>query len=179
VSPFEALYGRRYRTPFNWSESGEWPFFGPNLVNVAQAKVRQIQGHLRVAQSRQKRYVDRCRAELYFNVGDYVYLKWSENWHLTTLALLRSSQDMVLWHTSWNFHHLSLMCTTCSMFINWSDSFWVPSEAIAMDTLDLQPDLSYVEYPLRILDEAECKLRNCSIKFVKVQWNNHSDDEAT
>ena len=55
----------------------------------------------------------------------------------------------------------------------------VPTEAIAMDTLDLQPDLSYVEYPLHILDEAERKLWNRSIKFVKVQWNNHSEDEAT
>ena len=48
-----------------------------------------------------------------------------------------------------------------------------------MDNVDIQPDLTYVEYPLRIIDEAERKMRNRVIKFVKVQWNNHSEAEAT
>ena len=55
----------------------------------------------------------------------------------------------------------------------------VPTKAIPMDQVTLQPDLSYVEYPLRILDEKERKMRNRSIKFIKVQWTNHSEDEAT
>jgi hypothetical protein len=32
MAPFEALYGRRCRTPLNWSEPGEWWFFRPDLV---------------------------------------------------------------------------------------------------------------------------------------------------
>ena len=36
----------------------------------------------------------------------------------------------------------------------------VPTEATAYENLDLQPDLSYQEQPLRILDERERKTRN-------------------
>ena len=40
-------------------------------------------------------------------------------------------------------------------------------------------DLTYREKPVRILDEAERKTHNQSIKFLKIQWSNHSEDEAT
>lgn len=75
MSPFEALYGRRCRTPLNWSESGERPFFGPDIVMEAEEQVRLIRDRLRTAQSRQKSYADRRRRELSFKVGDHVYLK--------------------------------------------------------------------------------------------------------
>ena len=39
MSPFEALYGRACRTPFNWSETGERVNFGPDLVAQAEEKV--------------------------------------------------------------------------------------------------------------------------------------------
>jgi len=45
--------------------------------------------------------------------------------------------------------------------------------------LELQEDLSYQEYPIRIVDQAECRTYQKSIKFLKVQWSNHSEDEAT
>ena len=47
------------------------------------------------------------------------------------------------------------------------------------EEVDLQPDLSYTEHPIRILEEAELKLRNRAIKMIKVQWSNHTEDEAT
>jgi hypothetical protein len=74
---FEALYGRRCRTPLNWSGSGERCFFGPDLVNEAEEKVQLIQHNLKIAQSRQKSYADQRRRPLVFKVGDYVYLKVS------------------------------------------------------------------------------------------------------
>jgi hypothetical protein len=77
MSPFEALYGRRCRTPINWSESGERPFFGPDLVKDAEDQVKIIRENLRIAQSRQKLYADPRRRELHFKVSDYVYLKVS------------------------------------------------------------------------------------------------------
>jgi hypothetical protein len=36
MAPFEALYGRRCRTPLNWSQTGERKFFGPALVKDAE-----------------------------------------------------------------------------------------------------------------------------------------------
>ena len=47
------------------------------------------------------------------------------------------------------------------------------------EVLELQQDLSYKEHPVRILDQAECRTRHEAIKFLKVQWSNHSEDEAT
>jgi hypothetical protein len=52
MSPFEALYGRRCRTPLNWSETGERKIFRPDLVVEAEDKVRVIQANLKTAQSR-------------------------------------------------------------------------------------------------------------------------------
>ena len=45
--------------------------------------------------------------------------------------------------------------------------------------LDLQDDLSYQEYPIRILDSVECVTHRKKIKFLKVQWSYHSEKEAT
>ena len=76
MAPFEALYGRKCRTPLNWIEPGERRYFGIDFVNEAEEQVRVIQQHMKAAQSRQKSYADR-RRPLTFEVGDYVYLKVS------------------------------------------------------------------------------------------------------
>ena len=48
-----------------------------------------------------------------------------------------------------------------------------------IEELPLQPDLSYIEHPVKILDEKERVTRNKVVKFYKVQRQNHSEDEAT
>ena len=52
MAPFEALYGRRCRTPLNWSEAGERNFFGPDIVFEAEEQVRVIQENLKMMKSR-------------------------------------------------------------------------------------------------------------------------------
>ena len=52
MAPFEALYGRRCRTPLSWSQTGERRIFGPDLVVKAEEQVKVIQENLREAQSR-------------------------------------------------------------------------------------------------------------------------------
>jgi hypothetical protein len=42
MAPFEALYGRRCRTPLNWIEPGERTIFGPDLITKAEEIVRRI-----------------------------------------------------------------------------------------------------------------------------------------
>ena len=54
-----------------------------------------------------------------------------------------------------------------------------PIRAVDHEVLELQEDLSYQEHPVRILDQAERRTRQKAIKFLKVQWSNHSEDEAT
>ena len=77
MAPFEALYGRRCRSPVGWFEVGEVALLGPDLVMDALEKVRMIRERLKTAQSRQKSYADVRRRDLEFKVGDWVYLKVS------------------------------------------------------------------------------------------------------
>ena len=77
MSPFEALYGRKCRTPLFWNQTGERQVFGPNSLRIAEEKVQFIRQTLKTAQSRQKSYADVRRRELVFQAGDYVYLKVS------------------------------------------------------------------------------------------------------
>jgi hypothetical protein len=52
MAPFEALYGRRCRTPLNWSEPGERSFFRPDMVKETEEKVQRIIHNLKKAQAR-------------------------------------------------------------------------------------------------------------------------------
>jgi hypothetical protein len=54
MAPFDALYGRRCRTPLNWSEAGERTLFGPDLVKGAEERVQVIRENLKMAHMRQK-----------------------------------------------------------------------------------------------------------------------------
>jgi transposase InsO family protein len=58
MAPFEALYGRKCRTPLNWSETGESQVFGPDIIREAEEQVQLIRNRLKATQSRQKSYAD-------------------------------------------------------------------------------------------------------------------------
>jgi hypothetical protein len=60
-----SLYGRRCRTPLNWSEPGERCFFRPDMVKEAEDKVQKIIHNMKKAQTRQKSYADKRRMPLY------------------------------------------------------------------------------------------------------------------
>jgi hypothetical protein len=55
----------------------------------------------------------------------------------------------------------------------------LPTEIIAEPELEIEPDLSYQGYPSKVLDCKERSTRAKSIKMYKVQWSNHSEEEAT
>jgi hypothetical protein len=55
----------------------------------------------------------------------------------------------------------------------------VPEEQISMVDMDAKEDLSYQEYPIKILETSERVTQNKKIKMCKVQWNHHIEEEAT
>jgi hypothetical protein len=55
----------------------------------------------------------------------------------------------------------------------------VPEEQIPMEELDAKEDLSYQEYPVKILETSDRVTRNKRIKMCKVQWSHHTEEEAT
>ncbi|GJZ16606.1 putative reverse transcriptase domain-containing protein [Tanacetum coccineum] len=74
---FEALYGRKCRSPIMWAEIGEGQLIGPELVQETIEKILQIKDRLKAARDRRKSYADKKRKPLEFSVGDYVLLKVS------------------------------------------------------------------------------------------------------
>ena len=77
MAPFEALYGRKCRTPLNWVEPREMRYYDIDFIKEAEEQVCIIQQHIEAAQSRQKNYADKRRRPIKFEVGDYIYLKVS------------------------------------------------------------------------------------------------------
>ncbi|XP_049381297.1 uncharacterized protein LOC125845823 [Solanum stenotomum] len=77
MAPYEALYGRKYRSPIGLFEIGETTLIGPDLVHQAMEKFKVIQQRLETAQSRHNSYADVRRRGLEFSIGDWVFLKVS------------------------------------------------------------------------------------------------------
>ncbi|GJV24479.1 putative reverse transcriptase domain-containing protein [Tanacetum coccineum] len=74
---FEALYGRKCRTPIAWAEVGESKLFGLDIVQETTDKIVQIKERLKSARDCPKSYADNRRKPLEFSVGDKVLLKVS------------------------------------------------------------------------------------------------------
>jgi hypothetical protein len=55
----------------------------------------------------------------------------------------------------------------------------VPEEQLPMEDLDAKEDLSYQEYPIKILETSEKVTRNKKIRMCEVQWSHHTEEEAT
>ncbi|XP_012836311.1 PREDICTED: uncharacterized protein LOC105956943 [Erythranthe guttata] len=54
-----------------------------------------------------------------------------------------------------------------------------PDHVLEFEPIDLSPNLSFIEEPVKILDRKVKKLRNKEIRLIKILWKNHSPDEAT
>jgi hypothetical protein len=52
MAPFEALYGRKCRTPLFWNQIGESQLLGPEIIKEVERQVEIIQENLKTAQSR-------------------------------------------------------------------------------------------------------------------------------
>ena len=75
MAPYEALYGKRCRTPLCWYQDGEAVLVGPELLEQTTEKVRMVRNRMQASQSRQKAYTDRRRRPLEFAAGDHVFLR--------------------------------------------------------------------------------------------------------
>lgn len=190
MTPFEALYGRRCRTPLNWSEPGEKYFFGPNLVKEAEEKVQVIQLNLQVAQSRQKSYADRRRRSLIFHIGDHVYLKVSLMKGATRFGVKGKLAPRYVGPfqvfercgpVAYKVQLLENLSAVHNVFhvSQLKKCLRVPERVIEVSDVNLEPDLTYSEYPIRVLDQKDRVTRRKIIKSYKIQRNQHSEHEAT
>ena len=189
-APFEVLYGRRCRTPLNWSETGERQFFGPDMIQEAEEQVRIIRENLKTAQSRQKSQYDRHHKDMTYEIGDQAYLrvtplKGTHRFGIKgKLAPRYIGPFRILAKRGEVAYQLELpphLSRVHDVFhvSQLRHCFSDPIRGVDHETLDLQDNLTYREYPVRILDQAERVTRRQNIKFLKVQWSHHSEREAT
>nr|GFD37040.1 putative reverse transcriptase domain-containing protein [Tanacetum cinerariifolium] len=77
AAPFEALYGRKCRSPVCWAEVGESQLTGPELIQETTENMVLIKQRMQATQDRQKNYADRKRKPMEFEIRDRVMLKVS------------------------------------------------------------------------------------------------------
>ncbi|GKF30182.1 putative reverse transcriptase domain-containing protein [Tanacetum coccineum] len=75
AAPFEALYGRKCRSPVCWVEVGEVQLTGLEIVLEMTEKIVHIKQRIQAARDRQKSYADLKRKPMEFQVGDSVMHK--------------------------------------------------------------------------------------------------------
>jgi hypothetical protein len=55
----------------------------------------------------------------------------------------------------------------------------VPTEIVAQEQIQLEPNLSYTALPAKIIDYKERSTRCHTVKMYKILWENHTEEEAT
>ncbi|KAJ9544880.1 LOW QUALITY PROTEIN: hypothetical protein OSB04_024587 [Centaurea solstitialis] len=188
-APYEALYGRKCRSPLNWLEVGESRLFRPNIVQETTDKIN-VTPRFPNSQDRQKNYADNRRKPLEFQVGDRVLLKVSP-WK----GLIRFGKKGKL---SPRFvgpfkiieiigpvaYRLDLPSELSSIH----DTFHVSNlkkclseETVILPLGEIQIDeqLRAAEEPIEILGREIKQLRCSKIPIVKVRWNSRHGPEFT
>jgi hypothetical protein len=166
MAPFEMLYGHICLSPLFWNETIERKVFGPNILQESEKQVCMVRENLHVEQLRQKSYADHRSRELSFEVGDFVYLKVSPMKGLHHFKVrgkltpryigpfkIQEKRDEVDYHLEMppqlsdahDVFHVSQL----------KKCLRVLEEQIPMEELDAKEDLSYQEYPVKILETTE------------------------
>nr|AAX96704.1 retrotransposon protein, putative, Ty3-gypsy sub-class [Oryza sativa Japonica Group]ABA92965.1 retrotransposon protein, putative, Ty3-gypsy subclass [Oryza sativa Japonica Group] len=170
--------------------AGERAVFGPDIIKEAEEKVHLIQDRLKVAQSRQKSYADTRRRNLEFKEGDYVYLKVSPMRGTKRfkvkgkLAPRYVGPFQITARRGEVAYQLQLPENIADVHPVFHVSqlkkcLRVPEEQAPLKEIHISNDLTYPEHPVRILDEAEKRTRSKVWRMYKIQWSNHTADEAT
>jgi hypothetical protein len=180
MAPFEALYGRKCRTPLYWSETGERQLFGADIIKKAEKLVQVIRENLRIAQTRQKSYADGKRRDMVFQEGDYVYLKVSPISGLHRfkvkgkLSPRFTGPFKILERVGEVAYRLELPIQLADVHdvfhISQLKKGFNPNDKdlLPMDELNIKEDLTIVEHHIRILDTMTRVTRNSVIKMCKV-----------
>ena len=190
MAPYEALYGRKCRTPLCWTELSEKKVIGPDLIQETEEKVKMIRERSKVGTDRQKSYANMKRKDIRYEIGEKMFLKVS-SWKKVmrfgkkgklsprfigpyeviekvgpVTYKLALPLDLEKIH---NVFHVSMLWRYRSN----------PSHVVSSETIELRPDLTYEEVPVEILAREVKEFQNKKILLVKVLWRNHKTKEAT
>ncbi|KAK3121583.1 hypothetical protein QOZ80_8BG0656720 [Eleusine coracana subsp. coracana] len=190
MAPFEFLYGRKCRTSLFWNKIGENQVFGPEILQEAERQVKTVRENLKVAQSRQKSYVDRQQRDLSFEVGDFIYLKVSPMRGVRRFKVKGklAPRYIIPFKILERRGEVAYQLELPSHLTDVHDVFHVsqlkkclsvPKEQLPIDEVDLREDLTYTEQPVKIIEVVERVTQTKVIRMCKVLWNHHTEEEAT
>ncbi|GJT05900.1 putative reverse transcriptase domain-containing protein [Tanacetum coccineum] len=189
-APFEALYGRKCRSPVLWAEIGESSLIGPELVQETTDKVVLIKEKLKAARDRQKSYADNRRKPLEFEVGDQVLLKvlpwkgvirFGKKGKLAPRYVgpfeilerigpvayrLRLPKELSEVHNTFHVSNLKKCLADANLHV-------------PLDEIKIDKTLHFVEEPVEIMDHEVKTLKRSKISIVKVRWNSKRGPEFT
>ncbi|GJT87772.1 putative reverse transcriptase domain-containing protein [Tanacetum coccineum] len=190
TAPFEALYGRKCRSPICWSEVGDSQLTGPELVRETTKKIVQIKNRLLTARSRQKSYADVRRKPMEFSVRDMVMLNVSpwkgvirfgkrgklSPWYIGPFKIIERIGPVAYklelpkkLHGIHSTFHVSNLkrCLADENLI------------IRLEEIQLDDKLHFIEEPVEIMDREVKQLKQSRIPIVKVRWNSRRGPEFT
>ncbi|KAG8474723.1 hypothetical protein CXB51_031299 [Gossypium anomalum] len=169
--------------------NNSYQVLGPELVADTKDKVRIIRDRLKEASDGQKSYADLKRKEIEYSVGDMVFLKispWKKILRFGKkgkLSLRFIRPYLVLKRVGPVAYQLELPPELDRIH----DAFHVsilrryrsdPTHVVPVVEIEVQPDLTFEEEPMQILDRDVKVLRRKSVPLVKVPWRNHGREEA-
>ena len=174
VAPYEALYGRKYRSPICWDEVGEQKLLGPEIIQRTYEKVNMIRDRLRAGQSRQKSYFDIKRKALELEIGDKVFLRvapikgvmrFGKNGKLSPRFV---EPFEVLERVGKVAYRIALPPALSGVHNVFHESMLRkcildPSHVLSYEPLQIRDDLSYEEVLVEILDRKKQVLHNRTI----------------
>ncbi|GJZ32622.1 putative reverse transcriptase domain-containing protein [Tanacetum coccineum] len=188
AAPFEALYGRKCRSPVCWTEVGEAQILGPELIQETTEKIIQIKQRMQAARDRQKSYADLKRKE--FQVGDKVMLKVSPwkgvvrfgKWgklnprYVGPFKVLEKVGEVA--YKLELPEELSRVHNTFHVS-NLKKCHADEPLAVLLDGLHIDDKLHFVKEPLEIVGREVKRLKQSWIPLVKVRWNSKRGPEFT
>ena len=195
MAPYEALYGRKCRSPIHWDEVGEARYLEkqlatPEVMQETKEVVEKIRANIKMAQSRQKSYADRRRKELTFEVGGHVFLKVAPMKGVMRFGKKGKLSPrfigpfQILDKVGDRAYRLALPPSLLgvhnvfhvSMLRKYLED---PSHVLSYESLELTPGMTYEEVPVRVLEREVKQLRKREIALVKILWRNQKFEEAT
>ncbi|GJX53270.1 putative reverse transcriptase domain-containing protein [Tanacetum coccineum] len=190
AAPFEALYGRKCRSPICWTEVGEAQILGPELIQETTEKIIQIKQRMQAARDRQKSYADLKRKPMEFQVGDKVMLKVSP-WKGVVRFGKRGKLNpryvgpfKVIERVGEVAYKLELLEELSRVHNTFHVSNLKKCHAdeplaVPLDGLHLDDKLHFVEEPVEIVGREVKRLKQSRISLVKVRWNSKRGPEFT
>ncbi|GJV52736.1 putative reverse transcriptase domain-containing protein [Tanacetum coccineum] len=190
AAPFEALYGRKCRSPVCWAKVGDVQLTGPEIIYETTKKIVQIRQRLQDARDQQRSYANIRRKSLEFQVGDRVMLKVSPRKgvirfgnrgklnprYIGPFKILKRVGPV-----AYKLEFPEELNNVYSTFhvSNLKKCLSDKSLVIPMKELRLNDKLNFVEEPIEIMDREVKQLRQSHIPIVKVKWNSKRGPEFT